>query len=148
MDKKNKKIVFIIISIILIIGICLLIFINTRTYHIQKPEDIKHYEKIRDELTINTTDNIINSTCNPCPNNFTGNETALFNILTLVGIVGLVYAVLNVFGLAGQNYDIKRNKKGVNFILGIIGLIIRVVIFSNVFITVISSINTSSVGCC
>lgn len=29
-------------------------------------------------------------------------ETSMWNLLTLVGTVGLVYAVLNVFGLAGQ----------------------------------------------
>lgn len=31
---------------------------------------------------------------------WTSSETTMWNLLTLVGIVGLVYGVLNVFGIA------------------------------------------------
>ena len=34
-----------------------------------------------------------------CPNAFSTSESAMWGLLTLIGIVGLVYGVLNVFGL-------------------------------------------------
>lgn len=147
---KNKKYAYILIGIILLLGLSLIIFISTRTYTSDKVQEIKHYEKVRDDLTINKTQTeIIKEDCKPCNNNtlWTSNETTIFNLLTLFGIVGLVYAVLNVFGLAGGDLN---NKKDISFISGIIGLTIGVVIFASIFVSIQQSVinMTISGGCC
>jgi hypothetical protein len=97
-DDKTKNIIKITLGIIALIGIILIIIVSTRNYYSEKPKDILHYEKIRDELTINKTIPI-NETTQPevtsCQ--FQGNTKVIFDFLPMLFVVFSLISVASNF---------------------------------------------------
>lgn len=135
------------IVILVIAAIGLICFNLFNRYYAPKPEEIVHYEGMRDnlsnpEIAVNES---LNSTVNPCcldknstkVNGAVGN---LWRIGEIICVVGFIFVLLSVFRIESGSNESRRNKKGMSLIGGIVSLTVIAIVFAQVLLPTLQSV--------
>ena len=147
------------IVIFLVGGIALIIYNLSHTYEFKKPSPIIHYESIRDNLTLNINNTILNVS-NPCvcdngstgilkESGFNSSINNLWGTCQIIAVVVFIFVLLAVFGISDFNTSSWSGKrKGASMIAGIVSLTVVTIVFANVVMPTLTQVANTTMCVC